>query len=222
MSSVSALSTRENREHNGSSLADNGEVSDTKGNASPEAEANQRALLVEWFNIILPHLNLPIKASDEELKACLIDGTLLTQILKRLRLVSYKEVGDFNHSSVSSSENVRRFLETLDKLGISGFAMSDLEKGCMKPVIGCLSKLRAEFSPTKENFSVNSTITESGNSEKDASSGGPLSPVFGEERRKVLSESQFQGASRSSAISGNAISLWIVCAHACLWLCLHV
>ncbi|KAJ0048007.1 hypothetical protein Pint_16468 [Pistacia integerrima] len=102
MSSVSALRTRENREHNGSSLADNGEVSDTKANASPEAEANQRALLVEWLNSILPHLNLPIKASDEELKACLIDGTLLPQILKRLRLVSYKEVGDFNHSSVSS------------------------------------------------------------------------------------------------------------------------
>ncbi|KAJ0047572.1 hypothetical protein Pint_16480 [Pistacia integerrima] len=207
MSSVSALRTRENREHNGSSLADNGEVSDTKANVSPEAEANQRALLVEWLNSILPHLNLPIKASDEELKACLIDGTLLSQILKRLRLVSYKEVGDFNHSSVSSSENVRRFLETLDKLGISGFAMSDLEKGCMKPVIGCLSKLRAEFSPTKENFSVNSTITKSGNSEKDASSGGPLSPVFGEERRKVLSESQFQGASRSSAISEQSAAL---------------
>ncbi|KAJ0048839.1 hypothetical protein Pint_16473 [Pistacia integerrima] len=161
MSSVSALSTRENREHNGSSLADNGEVSDTKANVSPEAEANQRALLV----------------------------------------------GDFNHSSVSSSENVRRFLETLDKLGISGFAMSDLEKGCMKPIIGCLSKLRAEFSPTKENFWVNSTITKSGNSEKDASSGGLLSPVFGEERRKVLSESQFQGASRISAISEQSAAL---------------
>ncbi|KAJ0105545.1 hypothetical protein Patl1_19119 [Pistacia atlantica] len=221
MSSVSALSTRENREHNGSSLADNGEVSDTKANVSPEAEANQRALLVEWLNSILPHLNLPIKASDEELKACLIDGTLLSQILKKLRLVSYKEVGDFNHSSVSSSENVRRFLETMDKLGISGFAMSDLEKAC-KSACPCIQlficfsisalnlaglyeacyrlsfKTRAEFSPTKENFSVNSTITKSGNSEKDASSGGPLPPVFGEERRKVLSESQFRGASRSS------------------------
>ncbi|XP_044465600.1 kinesin-like protein KIN-14C isoform X2 [Mangifera indica] len=206
MSSASALSTKEDREHNGPNLAVNGEISDTIAKASPEAEANQRALLVEWLNSILPHLNLSIKASDEELKACLIDGTLPFQILKRLRLVSDNEVGDSCHSSVSSSENIRRFLETLDKLGISGFAISDLEKGYMKPVIGCLLKLRAKFSPTKDNFSVNSMTTKSEN-EKDVSSGGPHSSVSGEERRRVLLKSQSQGALHRSSISDHSAAL---------------
>ncbi|XP_044476477.1 kinesin-like protein KIN-14P isoform X2 [Mangifera indica] len=189
---------------NGSSLSGKREVSDTLTNASPEAEANQRAILVEWLNSINPHLNLPTKASDEELRACLIDGTLLSQILKRLRLVSDNEVGNSHHSSVSSSEYVRRFLETLDKLGIPGFAVSDLEKGCMKPVIGCLLKLRAGFSPAKENLSINTKVTKSGNLQNDE---GLPSPVFGEERRKVLSESKINGASRSSLISEQSAAL---------------
>lgn len=58
--------------------------------------AKQRALLIEWLNSIFPNLNFPIKASDEELRACLIDGTVLCQILKRLKPASVDEVGNIS------------------------------------------------------------------------------------------------------------------------------
>ncbi|KAL9375048.1 hypothetical protein Peur_031927 [Populus x canadensis] len=50
-----------------------------------DIEANKRAVLVEWMNSIVPSLNLPVKASSEELRACLIDGTVLLQLLNKLR-----------------------------------------------------------------------------------------------------------------------------------------
>lgn len=46
---------------------------------------NQRAVTVEWMNGIVPNLNFPVRASPEELRACLIDGTVLLQLLNKLR-----------------------------------------------------------------------------------------------------------------------------------------
>lgn len=48
MSSASALSTKEDREHNGPNLAFNGEISDTIAKASPEAEGNND-FIAPWF-----------------------------------------------------------------------------------------------------------------------------------------------------------------------------
>jgi hypothetical protein len=39
--------------------------------------------LVEWLNQALPHLNMPLDASEEELRAYLIDGTVLCSILNK-------------------------------------------------------------------------------------------------------------------------------------------
>ena len=49
------------------------------------SQAHQRAILVEWMSGIVPDINFPVKASSEQLRACLIDGTVLLQILTRLR-----------------------------------------------------------------------------------------------------------------------------------------
>ncbi|KAJ4713391.1 Kinesin-like protein [Melia azedarach] len=176
-------------------------------NISSEVEAKQRALLIEWLNSILPNLNFPTRASDEELRALLIDGTALCQILKRLRPVSVNEVDYSYHSSESRSENVRRFLSTLEKLGIPRFETSDLEKGSMKPVINCLLTLRAEFITGGDNIPMNSMITKSGSRHGDASSHGHLSPLFGEERRKVSSESQLQRHLHSPVMSEPSAAL---------------
>ena len=54
--------------------------------------AKQWTLMLEWLNTILPDLCLPTKASDEELRASLIDGTVLCKILNRLRPGSLDEV----------------------------------------------------------------------------------------------------------------------------------
>jgi hypothetical protein len=53
----------------------------------------QRSSLVEWLNGMLPHLSLPLEASEEELRACLIDGTVLCCILKKLSRGSIDIVG---------------------------------------------------------------------------------------------------------------------------------
>ena len=42
-------------------------------------------LLVEWLKHMLPDLDLPLEASEEDLRACLIDGTVLCSLLNKLR-----------------------------------------------------------------------------------------------------------------------------------------
>ncbi|GAY53420.1 hypothetical protein CUMW_149120, partial [Citrus unshiu] len=176
-------------------------------NINSEVEAKQRALLIEWLNSILPNLNFPIKASDEELRACLIDGTVLCQILKRLKPASVDEANYSYNSSMSRSGKIARFLTTLGKLGISRFEMSDLEKGSMKPVINCLLNLRAEYITGGDIRPLTSIITKSGSRQGDVSSPASLSPLFGEERRKVSSDSQFQRGLRSPVMSEPSTAL---------------
>lgn len=48
--------------------------------------------MVEWFNSVLPHLSLPINASDEDLRALLVDGSVLCQLLNKLKPGSVPEV----------------------------------------------------------------------------------------------------------------------------------
>lgn len=48
---------------------------------------------MEWLNGILPYLSLPLEASEEDLRACLIDGTVLCGILNRLSPGSIEMVG---------------------------------------------------------------------------------------------------------------------------------
>ena len=55
--------------------------------------AKQRLILAEWLRSIFPGLNLPINACDEDLKACLLDANVLSQILNKLKKPGSKEVG---------------------------------------------------------------------------------------------------------------------------------
>lgn len=48
--------------------------------------------LVEWINTIVPHFYLSVKASDEEMRASLLDGDILSQILFKLKYTSNDEV----------------------------------------------------------------------------------------------------------------------------------
>lgn len=44
----------------------------------------QLASLVNWINAVLPDFNLPLEISEEELRACLRDGSVLCSILDKL------------------------------------------------------------------------------------------------------------------------------------------
>ncbi|XP_035541871.1 kinesin-like protein KIN-14K isoform X2 [Juglans regia] len=170
-----------------------------------KGEAKKRAILVEWLNNTLPGLSLPLNASDEELRMCLIDGTILCRILNRLRIGSE---GDLNHSS-DPSENIKRFLAAMDDLVIPRFKASDLQKGSMKTVIDCLVTLRARFIPNVvgDGFSPTSLIAKSGSPRGDAISQGYFSPLSGEERQKVVTDSKFQRTLRTPVISEQPTAL---------------
>ncbi|KAF9671385.1 hypothetical protein SADUNF_Sadunf12G0041800 [Salix dunnii] len=214
MNSASDHLIEQYRRVNSSRISGGSEVFDPTAIYNKDIEANQRAILVEWMSSIVPDINFPVKASSEQLRACLIDGTVLLQILNRLRPgFSYKE-------GSSRSENVKKFLSCMDELGILKFELSDLETGSMKNVMDCLSTLRAQFvylggnlSPTSgitrfgsprgdaSNLSPTSGITRFGSPRGDASSNGHFSPTFGEEKRRFSPESKSQQALEPSVAS---------------------
>ncbi|CAK9138322.1 unnamed protein product [Ilex paraguariensis] len=189
--------------------------------------AEKRLALVEWLNSILPNLNLSVNASDEELRASLIDGTVLCQLLNRLKPGIVPECGDSVRTSVSCSENVKRFLGAMAEMGLPRFQISDLEKGSMKIVVECLLTTRAQFMiNVGENGLPN--ISSSNNSGGDASmrwkclvdhtgsgdgsqwgesSRSHLSPLCGEVRPKGVSDSKFQRALRSPVMAEPSAAL---------------
>ncbi|XP_022958482.1 kinesin-like protein KIN-14J isoform X1 [Cucurbita moschata] len=107
------------------------------------AESKLKLEVVEWLNSMLPHINLPLDASDEELRTCLIDGTILCSMLDKL---CPGAVQGGNCKPINS--NIESFLITLDELGLPGFEPSVLEQGPIAPVLHCLSTLRASFDLT--------------------------------------------------------------------------
>ncbi|XP_059287546.1 kinesin-like protein KIN-14M [Lycium ferocissimum] len=144
--------------------------------------AKQRAKLVEWLNSVLPHLSLPINASDEDLQAFLVDGSVLCQLLNKLKPGSVPECGGTVHSPELHSENIKRFLSAMDEMGLPRFQASDLEQGSMKIVLECLLTLQEEFSRTQS------------------------SPSPGE-RQKTGSDSKFQRALRSPIMTEPSAAL---------------
>ncbi|XP_028762599.1 kinesin-like protein KIN-14J isoform X2 [Neltuma alba] len=96
--------------------------------------------LVEWINSVLPHLNLPIETSEEELRALLRDGSVLCSILDKLIPGSVE--GGY---SLDEQVNIRKFLQAMDELGLPGFDLSRLEQGSVGPVLQYLEGLKTHF-----------------------------------------------------------------------------
>ncbi|XP_030946459.1 kinesin-like protein KIN-14J isoform X1 [Quercus lobata] len=105
------------------------------------AEGNQQSSLVEWINGMLPHLSLPLEASEEDLRSCLIDGTVLCSVLNKLSPGLIEMRGNLEPVLL----NVQKFLAAINEIGLPGFELSDLEQGSMVPVLQCLNNLRVHF-----------------------------------------------------------------------------
>ncbi|XP_068306675.1 kinesin-like protein KIN-14P [Pyrus communis] len=193
MDSTSNYSRKGNGGTSSSSVPATGNGFEQVVNRNRETEGKRRACLVECLNTLVPNLDLPTNASYEDLRSCLIDGTILCRMLNRLR------PGLVNENSRSTSENVARFLAAMDALGLPKFDMSDLEKGSIKTVTDCLLTLKEKFMPNVmgDGITITSPTTKSGSQ----SSRFQLSPLSVDERRKVLSESKFQRALHSSVMA---------------------
>ncbi|KAK3227352.1 hypothetical protein Dsin_007214 [Dipteronia sinensis] len=105
------------------------------------ADGNWQYTLIEWLNGMIPHLSLSLEASEEELKACLTDGTVLCSILNKLIPGSVEMGGN----SEPGPAYVKRFLAVMDEMRLPRFQLTDLEQGNMAPVLQCLRTLRASF-----------------------------------------------------------------------------
>ncbi|KAM7280421.1 hypothetical protein ACFE04_007555 [Oxalis oulophora] len=97
--------------------------------------------VVEWLNHMLPSLNLPLDAPEDELIACLMDGTVLCSLLTKIDPSSNAMVAKTH----SGQERVRRFLEAMDEMGLPSFDLSDLNQGNLMPILHCLKTLEAHF-----------------------------------------------------------------------------
>ncbi|KAL4031498.1 hypothetical protein IC575_009777 [Cucumis melo] len=187
---MNSTSEQNNRDYAGLSISNLA----VNGRPSVERNAKQIMILAEWLRSIFPGLNLPINASDEDLKACLLDANVLSQILNKLKKHgSAKEGGYVIPNLASRAEKITRFLVAISSMGILKLDAADIEDGSMDSVYTCLWSIRARFmsndvgdkplgcnSPAKsENFRFHTSLHE------------PFSPVMGEERRKVLFESKF-------------------------------
>ncbi|EOA33281.1 hypothetical protein CARUB_v10019703mg [Capsella rubella] len=98
--------------------------------------------LVEWLNETLPYLKLPWEASEDELRACLRDGTVLCSLLNQLSPGSMRMGGSFEPASIK----IERFLTAMDEMALPRFEVSDIEQGDMVPVLQSLKALKASFS----------------------------------------------------------------------------
>ncbi|KAL0423733.1 UNVERIFIED_CONTAM: Kinesin-like protein KIN-14C [Sesamum radiatum] len=179
------------------------------------ATAKQRANLVEWLNGTLD-LSLPINASDEELRAFLVDGSIFCQILNKLKPGSVAESGGSVHTSESRLENVQRFLSAMDEIGLPRFQAAELEKGSMKIVLDCLLTLQTQFmnvgrsnrSDLSSRWKLLGERPVTGDTfPREEPSRFLSSPPFGEDKKKLVTDSKFQRALRSRTITDSSAAL---------------
>ncbi|TYI91129.1 hypothetical protein E1A91_D03G170000v1 [Gossypium mustelinum] len=109
-------------------------------------EGDWLSSLVDWLNAIFPDLRLPLDMTEDELRGCLIDGTIFCTILNKLHPGSVEMDGD----SDCGLANVKKFLIAMDEMGLPSFELSDIEQGHMMPVLECLKTLRSCFNPNDE------------------------------------------------------------------------
>lgn len=157
------------------------------------AEGNQLSTLVEWLNDMMPHIHLPLEASEEKLRACLADGTVLCFILNKLSPDSVETGANFEPGPA----HVKRFLAAMDDMGLPRFELSDLEKGNMAPVLQCLRSLRASFSFYDEE----DTIQDHSGKRWNVSRLDKFPGIEGEERQWNSLDSKFQHGLHGTATS---------------------
>ncbi|XP_047269814.1 kinesin-like protein KIN-14K isoform X3 [Capsicum annuum] len=207
MDSILNRVAKDSGRRNRSSPSTSGDIFDP----SSSSNAKQRATVIEWISSLLPYLSLSVNASDEELRAYLIDGTILCQLLNKLKPGSIPEVfGGSGHSSEFGSENVKQFLSAMDKLGLPRFQASDLEKGSMKIVVECLLTLREEFMPDVGGYGSTTPLSRKPGADaahRQELSSNHTSPSSTEGKRKIGSDSKFQRALRSPVMAEPSAAL---------------
>uniref|UniRef100_A0A2P2JHT8 Uncharacterized protein MANES_02G021900 n=2 Tax=Rhizophora mucronata TaxID=61149 RepID=A0A2P2JHT8_RHIMU len=130
-------------------------------NINDDADAERRGIfgsmvdgnmqsLVEWLNRMVPHLTLPLEATKEELRACLMDGTVLCSLLNNLSPGSIEMGGNCEPGPAT----LGKFLAAMDEMGLTRFVLADIQQGYMVPVLQCLGSLKSHFDDDGEKESI--------------------------------------------------------------------
>lgn len=120
----------------------NPEILDMGSSGSEDSSAKRRVFVIEWLNNLFPGLDIPLEASEEELRVQLFDGRILCSIVNQLDPNSQANQRSSYVSSGKPWENVRRFLSAVDGMGLPKFTPDDLEHGPFSSVVDCLLSLR--------------------------------------------------------------------------------
>ncbi|WOL05914.1 kinesin-4-like isoform X1 [Canna indica] len=176
-----------------------------------EMAAKRRSEVIEWLNTLFPGLNMAREASEEELRARLLDGALLCGILKKFNPGHSEEI-----TTANRSEKIRKFITAVEQTGLPNFRESDLEQGSMSAVVCCLWFLKNHLvSDHGEDRNMTSPVKRAGEVrgrwrslesrlESLRGDNNPImqsSAVFGEQRRNSFHESRLQRLLRSPVMS---------------------
>ncbi|KAJ0964797.1 hypothetical protein J5N97_025935 [Dioscorea zingiberensis] len=160
--------------------------------------ARRRSCVVQWLNGLLHDFNLPLEATDEELRAELFDGTVFVSILGKLNLGSADEQrlgADYNPQQ-QRLLRVKKFISALEELSLPTFKLSDLEQGHISTIVVSLLSL-------KEYLSLGARSVKSpkfGMSQRSVwklPEGKRMDPMDDQDSRQNISESKFQHGPRS-------------------------
>ncbi|KAG6781073.1 hypothetical protein POTOM_013956 [Populus tomentosa] len=196
------------------SLSENGRHDSSNG---AHADVNIQSM-IEWLNRSLPHLNLPSDASEEKLRAYLIDGTVLCNILDKL----CPGLVEMRGNSEPGPENIRKFLAAMDEIALPRFVLADIQEGYMEPVLQCLGTLKTHFEFTGGKESIREHLRRRWNLPKvEFSEGITNSLVYtatcdenpainGDERQQDSFENKYGSSLDDSISSGLLTSLPLI------------
>ncbi|KAH9301568.1 hypothetical protein KI387_013151, partial [Taxus chinensis] len=116
----------------------------------------RRSDVAAWLKTVFPTeaLHLCDHPSEEDLRSCLNNGTLLCRLINKfnprsiLKIISFPGLTSMEgaaHSAYQRFENVRNFLVAIDELRLPTFEASDLEQGSMVTVVDCLLSLKEYY-----------------------------------------------------------------------------
>ncbi|KAF9685829.1 hypothetical protein SADUNF_Sadunf03G0094800 [Salix dunnii] len=214
------------------SLSSNGRYDSSNG---AHADVNIQSV-IEWLNRLLPHLNLSSDASEEKLRAYLIDGTVLCDILDKL----CPGLVEMRGNSEPGPENIRKFLAAMDEMALPRFVLADIQElsvkwvlegtalrvsytyfihwGYMEPVLQCLGTLKTHFEFTGGKESIHEHLRRRWNLPKVEFSEGITSSLvytatcdenparYGDERQQNSFENIY-GSSLDDSFSSESAAL---------------
>ncbi|XP_074580843.1 kinesin-like protein KIN-14C [Curcuma longa] len=161
----------------------------------------RRFEVIDWLNDMSPDVNIPNGASEEELRARLLDGSILCGIIKKFNLGCSKEIV----STDNQLEKIRTFIEVVEQMRLPSFKIEDLEQGALSTVLYCLWSLKDHLVGDHEELSDMSSVRERWKSLESLRGGNissrQTSSLFGEERSHSFQESRLQRVLQSSILS---------------------